>query len=46
MGERGKLVWKDIEGGMYEARLGMLKVCLELEQVGVGLGLGGVGGWF
>ena len=46
MGERGKLVWKDIEGGMYETRLGMLSVCPELEPVGVELELGRAGGWF
>ena len=46
VGERGKLVWNDMEGGMYEARLGMLRVCPELEPVGVGLELGGAGGWF
>ena len=46
MGERGKLVWNDMEGGMYDARLGMLSVCPELDPVGVGLELGGAGGWF
>ena len=46
MGERGKLVWKAMEGGRYDARLEMVRVCPELRPVGVGLELGGWGGWF
>ena len=46
VGDRGKVVWKETEGGMYEARLGMWRVCPEVGPVGVGLEFGGAGGRF
>ena len=46
VGDRGKVVWKETEGGMYEARLGMWRVCPEMGPVGVGLEFGGAGGRF